>query len=749
SFFTTNAFSKSTVEPTTKAVTTQTDVTSSTTAISPTEFVSTTHTTDSSSVITSFHTTITEIPTVTVIPTTVTVPTAATASTVVTTYPGSTTSGTSTATFQPTSITSAPTTYNITAVKTSNTAHPTTGFVSDPSTTTSDSTIFTSVSMTTTDVSTRFTSTTSKSTALTITSTTPPPVSTTAKAESTTTIPVTTKSDKCCECCLSYIPKDFTNGPSSTACVTLATSKQPSSSTTAVIPTATPTTSTLSPTITVTKATTVRKMTFRSPGEIFTNELLNSSSPDFVNRSALLKSTLEPIYKEAFTSFRSLTVISFRNGSIINSIDLVFESSSAPGNTEIVNVLVRTAPNIANFTIDLNSIVVDGTSRFTTPAPTTTAEKTTETPLTVTLPSSDTTATTISTSTKPFLSTTLPESTTSVTTTATSMKTTIPTTPVIPPQAFAVTATFLEPFVLALTIKTSPEFKALEDKAVGLYGIVFKSKFGNRFLRASVNVFREAASATRMSNTEAQMQVEFSRNGMAGTPIDVESVAQALIDGVSNASSQFNLTIDVNSIRVTELKNESTTAAPTPEVTETSTTLSTDAGTTTLNGTVTTTPTTTTITTTTPFLSTASPASTTPITTAATSMNTPVPTTAEVPPLIFTVIATFVEPFVEALTNKTSPEFKALEKKAVAVYESVYKNKFGDRFLRTFVILFSEAASTTRMSNTEAQMQVEFKRNGMAGTPIDVESVAQALIDGAANASNQFNLTIDANSIRV
>lgn len=151
-----------------------------------------------------------------------------------------------------------------------------------------------------------------------------------------------------------------------------------------------------------------------------------------------------------------------RNGSIINTIYLVFDLLSAPGNTDIINVLARASLNIANFSVDLNYIIVNGTV-LTTQAPTTTVEKTTKT-----APSSDTGATTISTSTKPFLSTALPESTTPITTTAPSKNTTIPTTTEVPTIIFTVIATFTEPFVPALTNRSSPEFKVLEAKAVAL-----------------------------------------------------------------------------------------------------------------------------------------------------------------------------------------------------------------------------------------------------------------------------------------
>lgn len=54
-----------------------------------------------------------------------------------------------------------------------------------------------------------------------------------------------------------------------------------------------------------------------------------------------------------------------------------------------------------------------------------------------------------------------------------------------------------------------------------------------------------------------------------------------------------------------------------------------------------------------------------------------------------------------------------------------------------------------RASNTEAQMQIVFKKNTTDGTAITVESVAQAFKDGLANTGNLFNITVDPDSVQV
>ncbi|XP_072233064.1 uncharacterized protein [Leuresthes tenuis] len=109
------------------------------------------------------------------------------------------------------------------------------------------------------------------------------------------------------------------------------------------------------------EARTTRRLTFRSPGENFTSDLLDTSSTAFTERAELLKSELQPLYQRQSSSFRSLTVISFSNGSIINNMDLGFVLASVPNNSEIANVLIRAAPNITAFNIDINAIFVEGT----------------------------------------------------------------------------------------------------------------------------------------------------------------------------------------------------------------------------------------------------------------------------------------------------------------------------------------------------------------------------------------------------
>ncbi|KAM7377352.1 hypothetical protein PAMA_013915 [Pampus argenteus] len=86
-----------------------------------------------------------------------------------------------------------------------------------------------------------------------------------------------------------------------------------------------------------------------------------------LSTASTLKSTplqwkvqLEPLYQRTFpSSFRSLDVLSFRNGSVINNMDLRFKGTF-PNNTQIANVLINAASDVTGFDIETSSITVDG-----------------------------------------------------------------------------------------------------------------------------------------------------------------------------------------------------------------------------------------------------------------------------------------------------------------------------------------------------------------------------------------------------
>ncbi|KAM9418074.1 uncharacterized protein ACWYII_021812 [Salvelinus alpinus] len=126
--------------------------------------------------------------------------------------------------------------------------------------------------------------------------------------------------------------------------------------------TAAPTTTTAAATTTsvVTITLTTVSVEFTSKGETFISDLSTSSSQAFQTRASLIKTQLEPFYRSAFASFNSLTEIKFRNGSIINTMNLAFSSSAVPNSKEIGTVLIKAAQNITAFNINPTSVTVNG-----------------------------------------------------------------------------------------------------------------------------------------------------------------------------------------------------------------------------------------------------------------------------------------------------------------------------------------------------------------------------------------------------
>ncbi|KAL0970515.1 hypothetical protein UPYG_G00243120 [Umbra pygmaea] len=124
--------------------------------------------------------------------------------------------------------------------------------------------------------------------------------------------------------------------------------------TTALIPTTTTTTTT-----TAVALTTVI-VEFRSIKENFISDLSNISSLPFINRALLIQSQIEPLYRLNFVSFKSLNITKFRSGSIINTMNLNFPSSSVPNNLAIANVLIKAAGTVTGFDIDTTSVSVTG-----------------------------------------------------------------------------------------------------------------------------------------------------------------------------------------------------------------------------------------------------------------------------------------------------------------------------------------------------------------------------------------------------
>ncbi|KAK2863170.1 hypothetical protein Q5P01_002703 [Channa striata] len=131
-----------------------------------------------------------------------------------------------------------------------------------------------------------------------------------------------------------------------------------SATTTANTTTTLTNTTTALTTTATTEAITSVNMFFKTK-ETFTSDLLDLSSPASISRTSLIDTIITPIYQSAFSSFRSLEVTGYSNGSIRNDLKLRFASTSVPNNTQIGHVLIKAAPNITAFIVDTNSVFVN------------------------------------------------------------------------------------------------------------------------------------------------------------------------------------------------------------------------------------------------------------------------------------------------------------------------------------------------------------------------------------------------------
>ncbi|KAJ3609375.1 hypothetical protein NHX12_023898, partial [Muraenolepis orangiensis] len=94
------------------------------------------------------------------------------------------------------------------------------------------------------------------------------------------------------------------------------------------------------------------------------------------------------------------------------------------------------------------------------------------------------------------------------------------------------------------------------------------------------------------------------------------------------------------------------------------------------------------------------------------------------PPTSFSLVVTIMHIFEQQLSNKTSPEYQALESMVVTTCNSIYMAQYGNDFLRTAVLQF-RPATVTRMVNTELDLELVF--NETASSLPTEEDVAQTL----------------------
>ncbi|XP_019212025.1 uncharacterized threonine-rich GPI-anchored glycoprotein PJ4664.02 [Oreochromis niloticus] len=478
---------------------------------------------------------------------------------------------------------------------------------------------------------------------------------------------------------------------------------------------------------------------FTSVGETFTADLLNSSSQAFINRASLIVTTLEPIYNKTFSSYLSMNVAGFRNGSIISNIDIRFASTSAPNNTDIANVLINAAPNITAFTIT-NVVGSDPVASITTASTTTpvmtaatnatTANITNITPGTNTTTLLTTASTTTANTTAPMMTTPTNATTANLTNTTHSTHTTTVST--------AASTTPVNTTTPMITTPTNSTTANLTNTTPVTNTTTVSTTASTTAVNATASTTASNATTANLTNITPGTNTTTVSTAASTTPVNTTT---PMITTPTN-STTANLT---NTTPVTNTTTVSTTASTTA-VNATASTTASNATTANLTNITPGTNTTTVSTTTGSAVATTTTSSTTAPTTTTTAA-----VVAVVRTPIVVVAAVLLQPFVPELQDKNSPEFKALEEQVVVVYEIIYRREYGSLFSRVIVIAFRKAGTRTRASTTgnniEAEVQVVFNSTITPAQIPEAKDVQQTLVNAVSNPNNTFNLSIDNTSV--
>ncbi|XP_047192259.1 mucin-2-like [Scophthalmus maximus] len=497
---------------------------------------------------------------------------------------------------------------------------------------------------------------------------------------------------------------------------TAATTIAPTTTTTA------PTTTTVSPTTTttaqlLTEATTnltpehVYSIQADLPDEPYTADLDDRTSSRYKNLEKRLVGPCNKIYKRKYpVTFSHCKVKSFRpvsaqkraNGTeaelgvvFLNTVPIL----KLPTENNVAQVLidnVNNSNNTFNVTINTGTIQV-----ISSPVGSTNA----------------TAATTVA----PTTTTTAPTTTTvSPTTTTTAQLLTEATTNLTPEHVYSIQADLPdEPYTADLDDRTSSRYKNLEKRLVGPCNKIYKRKYPVTFSHCKVKSFRPVSAQKRANGTEAELGVVF-LNTVPILKLPTENnVAQVLIDNVNNSNNTFNVTINTGTIQVISSPVGSTNATAATTVAPTTTTTA---------------PTTTTV----------APTTTTTaqlLTEATTNL------TAE---HVYTIQADLPdEPYTADLDDRTSSQYKNLEKRLVGPCNKIYKRKYPVTFSHCKVKSFRPVSAQKRANGTEAELGVVFL-NTVPILKLPTENnVAQVLIVNVNNSNNTFNVTINTGTIQV
>ncbi|XP_064176118.1 mucin-2-like [Anguilla rostrata] len=259
----------------------------------------------------------------------------------------------------------------------------------------------------------------------------------------------------------------------------------------------------------------------------------------------------------------------------------------------------------------------------------------------------------------------------------------------VPTQVLILQATLEVPFVPALENSQSTEYQELATTVIGFYDVIFSSRYGLLFERTEVRSF-----SRREEGTAVEVALIFngtSSETLPSTDDVAETLIRAVTDPDSTLTTQFNVTVVVDSIRVL------TPTPTTPEVPVTGSPL---------------------------------PAATT-----------------TVPTQVLILQATLEVPFVPALENSQSTEYQELATTVIGFCDVIFSIRYGILFERTEVRSFSR-----REEGTAVEVALIFNGTSSETLPStdDVaETLIRAVTDPDSTLTTQFNVTVVVDSIRV
>nr|XP_046181664.1 uncharacterized protein LOC124012232 [Oncorhynchus gorbuscha] len=378
--------------------------------------------------------------------------------------------------------------------------------------------------------------------------------------------------------------------------------------------------------------------------QAFVPALTDPQSTEFKTLSVTITTICDTIFRQRYgLSFVQTTVTQFRPvprlGQDPNTevdLELEFNATSTvpiPKDSDIVETLKEavTNPNSNfNLSLDLNSITVINT------------------PATTTVPA-----------------------TTAITT--------------APPPVVELQVTLQQAFVPALTDPQSTEFKTLSVTITTICDTIFRQRYGLSFVQTTVTQFRPVPRLGQDPNTEVDLELEFNATSTVPIPKDSD-IVETLKEAVTNPNSNFNLSLDLNSITV--INTPATTTVP----------------------------------------------ATTAITTA--------------PPPVVELQVTLQQAFVPALTDPQSTEFKTLSVTITTICDTIFRQRYGLSFVQTTVTQFRPVPGLGQDPNTEVDLELEFNATSTVPIPKDSD-IVETLKEAVTNPNSNFNLSLDLNSITV